>query len=116
MSGKLYLHAPVTRRLLRALVEAPAGLCLGEMIAATYGARPAPTARHSLGVLLRRLQADGIRIENPARGSWRLAEVSRETVVSILGKHAALRDLAAELGSSARVQALLSQIRPGEAA
>lgn len=106
-----HVHAPVSLRLLKALLEAD-GAALGvmELVSKVYGAAAHPNARHSIDTLLRRIEKSGVQIERPSRGFCRLAEVSRETVVSILERQAGILALAGEATSPERIAALRALI------
>jgi hypothetical protein len=103
--------APVSLRLLRALVAATAPLGVMELVHAVYGPKAAPTARHSIDTLLRRIEKSGVAIERPNRGFCRLAEVSRETVVSILERQGAVLTLADEVADPGLVSIIDEGLR-----
>lgn len=104
------VHAPVSLRLLKALLDADAALGVTELVAKVYGAGAHPNARHSIDTLLRRIEKSGVALERPSRGFCRLADVSRETVVSILARQAAMLALAGEAASPERIAALRALI------
>jgi hypothetical protein len=82
--------APVSLALLRALADGRLWR-MRDLVLAVYGKAAPPSCRSALSVLVKRLQRQGIGIEQPGHGWYRLSDVSRETVVSHLAVLAAAR-------------------------